>query len=118
MTSQEENLLQMCSGLKKSTDPYQDILSTLPMFNTKKEELSTAMHEIMLRTVDQKNNRTGITAVKNDIKNKLIQLTIETNGKLTPYSIFTNDIQLKKAVPAVPVESKNCRKYRCAIMHN
>lgn len=94
MTSQQENYLQMCGGLVKSSDNYQSIVSTLPMFNPKKDEISSIMKEIMLCTVEQKNNRTGITAVKNSMKNKLIQLTIETNCKLTPYAIFTNDIQL------------------------
>ena len=98
MKNSQEDRLSMYLALKDFLIQNAGITKELPNFESNFGEFQNLITEIKSIAEKQKDDKSGLTKVKKELRDKLITLSLDNSLKLNAYAVDTNKTKLKSAV--------------------
>jgi len=98
MKNSQEDRLTMYLSFSDFLIKNAAILKDLPNYNAYFEELQKIITEIKSFAERQKDDRTGLTKEKKELRDKLISITLDSSLKLNAYAEDSNKTKLRSAV--------------------
>ena len=98
MTTSQETRLNMYLAVRDFLIPNEALTKDLPNFSSNFAILKETINNIQAITEQQKFDKTGLAKMKKELREKLINLSVDISRKITAYAKFTNNTLLNSEV--------------------